>query len=44
MICGLDGCITWVNKTFVDIYRLPDRSVAMGTTLESLYRLTWSRP
>ena len=44
MICGLDGCITWVNKTFVDIYRLPDRTVALGTTFDSLYRRTWSHP
>ena len=44
MICGPDGCINWVNKTFVDIYRLPDRTVALGTTFEALFRLNWSRP
>ena len=44
MVCGHDGCITWVNNTFVQIYRLPDRTVALGTTFESLFRLTWSKP
>ena len=43
MICGVDGCINWVNKTFVDIYRLPDRTVALGTTFDSLFRLAWSK-
>ena len=44
MICGQDGCINWVNQSFVDIYGLPDRTVALGTTFDSVYALTWSKP
>ena len=44
MMCGLDGCINWVNKPFVDMYGLPDRTVALGTTFDSVFRLAWSNP
>ncbi len=42
MICGLDGCINWVNKTFVEMYSLPDRALALGMTFEAVFRLVWS--
>ena len=42
MICGLDGCINWVNKTFVEMYNLPDRTLALGMTFEAVFRLVWA--
>ncbi len=44
MVCAQDGCINWVNTPFVNLYGLPDRTVAIGVTFESLFRSAWLRP
>lgn len=43
MICGEDGTIEWVNRPFVLMYGLHNRSVALGTRFEDIYRLAWER-
>lgn len=43
MICGRDGCIEWVNESFVLMYDLPERGVALGTTMQTVYQSVWSK-
>lgn len=43
MICGEDGSIEWVNNPFVLMYGLHNRSVAIGTRFEDIYRMAWER-
>lgn len=42
MICDASGCIVWANRTFADMYRLPNRTIALGNALETVYRSAWS--
>jgi len=43
MICGEDGSVEWVNHPFVLMYGLHNRSVALGTRFENIYRIAWEQ-
>ena len=43
MICGVNGCIEWVNEPFALMYDLPERSVALGTTMLTVFRSAWAK-
>ncbi len=43
MICGKDGCIEWVNEPFVLMYDLPERNVALGITMQTVYQSVWAK-
>ncbi len=43
MICGSDRCIEWVNEPFVLMYDLPERSVALGITMQTVYQSVWAK-
>lgn len=42
MISGPDGCIEWVNESFVHMYQLASRTIVPGLPFESVYRQAWA--
>lgn len=41
MVTDADLRIQWVNEPFVELYRLPSRTVALGSTLAGVYGTAW---
>ena len=41
MVTNADLRIQWVNEPFVELYRLPSRTVALGSTLAGVYGTAW---
>lgn len=42
MMTNSAGIIIWVNHPFAQMYGLPDRTVALGNSLEMVFRTAWS--